>query len=620
MHKSKGITRLANPLYSRITTQPTLCIHKRYKSSSTIDGEHESTFKQKNLTETEQKESKRLPDAPILIDKLGIDLINSALYNKGTGYPHAERDRLRIRGLVPPRCMSMEDQIERIMKRYRSINDDISKNAFLTSLQDRNETLFYRILIDNVKEMTRIIYTPTVGKAAINFGHLYRKTRGMYFSTDDRGQMASMVYNWPEKKVDVIVVTDGSRILGLGDLGVHGMAIPIGKLALYVAGAGIHPKHVLPVTIDAGTNNPKLLKDPLYLGLQHNRITGAEYYTLIDEFIFAVRQRWPDALIQFEDFENANALPLLQKYRHSQLCFNDDIQGTGAVALSGLLCALRARDGSIDNFAKERIVCVGAGSAGLGVVKSLVMGMVKGGATEEEAHRNFWLVDKDGLLGINRETLANAQIPFARPEADTYPDKLSLLDTVKAVKPTILLGLSGVGGIFTEPVIREMSKHVERPIIFPMSNPDTSSECTAENAFEWTNGRALVATGTPFSPVVINGNTKIACQANNMFIFPGVGLGALLSKTPIITDSMFYEAAKALANKVSDKELKEGRVYPDISDIRNVSVSVAMAVINTAFNEGLATIKRPEDLEEFVRSNMYDPKYVPLIYPNGHGH
>jgi len=523
---------------------------------------------------------------------------------------------LNLRGLVPPRELSMEHQIERILIRYNNESNDLRKNMLLSSLQDRNETLFYKILIDNIKDMAPIIYTPTVGKTCQQFGQLYRRARGMYFSTADRGHMSSMVYNWPENNVDVIVVTDGSRILGLGDLGVHGMGIPIGKLALYTAAGGIHPARCLPVMIDAGTNNPNLLADPLYLGLQHPRITGTDYFTLLDEFLHAVRHRWPNVLVQFEDFETSNALPLLQKYRDEHLCFNDDIQGTGAVVLSGVMSALRVQGKNPEKeLVNQRIVCVGAGSAGIGVIQGILMGMRQSaGITEEKARKCFWLLDKDGLLGRVRESLSDAQLPFARLE-DDFPDKMTLVDVVKKVKPTILLGLSGVGGAFPEEAVREMAKHVERPIVFPLSNPDTRSECTGQQAFDWTDGRGIVATGSPFSPVNINGKTLFPCQGNNMFIFPGVGLGAILAKTRTITDGMFYAAATTLADMLTPEELAEGKVYPDISQIRNVSRNVAVAVIKAAFNERLATIDPPPDLKKFVEDNMYVPKYVPLIRP-----
>eukprot|EP01111_Echinosteliopsis_oligospora_P010829 TRINITY_DN3431_c0_g1_i1.p1 TRINITY_DN3431_c0_g1~~TRINITY_DN3431_c0_g1_i1.p1 ORF type:complete len:585 (-),score=176.26 TRINITY_DN3431_c0_g1_i1:9-1763(-) len=560
--------------------------------------------------------------SPAIVNKTGVDLMHSPLYNKGTAYPYAERDRLNLRGLIPPRHLDIELQVERIMKRFHAEPNDMRRNSLLSSLQDRNETLFYKILIDNIKLMAPIIYTPTVGKTCMQFGQIYRRPRGMYFSVKDRGHMSSMVYNFPEEQIDVVVVTDGSRILGLGDLGVHGMAIPIGKLALYTAAGGIHPGRCLPVMIDSGTNNPQLLADPLYLGLQQKRITGDEYFALLDEFMHAITSRWPKVLIQFEDFETQNALPLLQKYRSNYLCFNDDIQGTGAVALAGVMSALRVQGKDpVKEIGNQRIVCVGGGSAGLGVIHGIMMGMRQAGVPEDKARKCFWVVDKDGLLGRMRENVSESQFQFLRME-DEYSDKLQLLDVIKRVQPTILLGLSGVGGIFTEEVLREVAKYVERPIVFPLSNPDIKSECTAQEALEYTDGRAIIATGSPFAPVTINGKTIYPCQGNNMFIFPGVGLGALLAGAPTITDGMFYSAAKTLASLLTPEELAEGKVYPDISNIRAVSKQIAVATIKCAFEERLATIDPPADLQQYVEDNMYVPKHVPLIYhPHHHsGH
>eukprot|EP01103_Thecamoeba_quadrilineata_P014842 TRINITY_DN4528_c0_g1_i2.p1 TRINITY_DN4528_c0_g1~~TRINITY_DN4528_c0_g1_i2.p1 ORF type:complete len:504 (+),score=105.86 TRINITY_DN4528_c0_g1_i2:239-1750(+) len=500
------------------------------------------------------------------------------------------------------------------MVRYRGIESDLDKHLFLGALMDRNETLFYRILMENIKDMAPIVYTPTVGQACIKFGQIYRRPRGMYFSREDIGQMTTMVYNWDSDDVDVIVVTDGSRILGLGDLGVHGMAIPIGKLALYVSAGGIHPRKVLPVTIDVGTNNPKLLNDSLYLGLADRRLEGAEYARVIDEFMYAVYQRWPDVLVQFEDFSNNNALPLLNKYRDRFLCFNDDIQGTGSVALAGVLSSLKAQGLKAHDIVNQRIVCLGAGSAGLGVVNSIYQGMILEGMTHEEAKNNFWLVDHEGLLGTKRlESLSSQQKQFCREDID---ENLSLLEVVKRVKPTILLGLSGAARTFTQDVVQEMAKHVERPIIFPMSNPTSLAECTAKEAFEWTNGKCLFASGSPFDPVQINGKTFYTSQGNNMYIFPGIGLGAVVSKATKITDSMFYAASQTLATTVSEEELARGQVYPDITQIREVSKRIAVEVCKIAIKEKLARVELPdnlEDLQDFVEQSMYTPYYAPLV-------
>lgn len=497
--------------------------------------------------------------------------------------------------------------------RYDAITSDLQKYSYLSNLRDRNETLFYRLLMENIAEMAPIIYTPTVGLACLEFGSQFRRARGMYFSSGDRGEMSAMIYNWPERQVDVIVVTDGSRILGLGDLGAHGMAIPIGKLSLYVAGGGIHPARVLPITIDVGTDNETLLRDDFYLGRQHRRLTGDEYFSIIDEFMAAVRLRWPGALVQFEDFNNASAMAILQKYRDRQCCFNDDIQGTGAVALAGLLTALRAQGKASEALTSQRIVILGAGSAGLGVANSIVDGMVEEGLSREAAHKNIYFVDKDGLVGFTRENLAEGQKPFARTD---IRNGTSLRDTIEKVRPTILLGLSGVGGLFTEEVVRLMAQINERPIIFPLSNPTSKAECTAENAYKWTDGRVIFSAGSPFAPVVLNGKTYYTTQGNNMYIFPGVGLGVVACKSKRVTNAMFYEAAKKLANLVTAQEVQEGRCYPDVTMIRDVSKAIAVEVCKVAFRQGLAGIEEPPSekaLVELVEHKMWVPEYVPLI-------
>jgi malate dehydrogenase (oxaloacetate-decarboxylating)(NADP+) len=522
---------------------------------------------------------------PILVEKTGLALLHDPLYNKGTAWPPEERDRLGIRGLVPPAVLTMQAQIQRVMGRYNKIQDPLDKYEFLTSLQDRNETLFYRLLIDNIHSMAPIVYTPTVGLACLKFSSLYRRARGMYFSVNDRGQMHAMVYNWPAKNVDVIVVTDGSRVLGLGDLGCQGMGISIGKLSLYVAGGGIHPQRTLPVCIDAGTNNERLLNDPVYIGIRRPRIKGEEYYSLIDEFMRAVNRRWPNVLVQFEDFSNENAMPILEKYRYKYLCFNDDIQGTGAVALSGVLSALRIRGSSMEDLAKERIVVVGAGSAGTGVANSLAWTMITElGVPAEQAFANFWMVDKDGLLGQGRSNVPTAQMRYVRHDT---PDRLPLLEVIKKAKPTILLGLTGVHGIFTEEIIKEMYKHCKQPIIFPLSNPTANAECTAEQAYLWTDGNAIVATGSPFDPVQVNGQWKYPSQGNNMYIFPGVGLAAVACKVKRISYRMLNRAGIALSKTLSQEEVSKGIVYPDISRIREVSLAVALADLLCSRTNGL---------------------------------
>lgn len=549
--------------------------------------------------------------APLTISVRGPDILTDPLFNKGTAFKPGERDRLRFRGLLPPRNNNIMQQKEKVMNMLRNEDSSIRKNIMLEDVHDRNETLYHRILVDHIEEVAPLIYTPTVGQACKEFGDRYRRPRGMYFSKEDRGHMASMVYNWPSNDVHVICVTDGSRILGLGDLGASGMGIPIGKLSLYCAAGGIAPHRVLPVMLDMGTDNKDLLESPWYLGVQEKRIHGDEYYELVDEFMQAVRHRWPNVLLQFEDFSSDKAQILLNKYRDDHLCFNDDIQGTGATTLAGILGALRAKGEEVTSLGKQRILIAGAGSAGIGVAQVLKQAMIEQGYTEEESREPFFIVDQHGLLGTDRSSdLSPEQKEFMR-EVDFG---MSMLDVVKKYKPTVLLGLTAVGGLFKEELIREMAANCERPILFPLSNPTTSAECTAEQAFEWTEGRCIFASGSPFGPVSMKGKTYFTSQCNNMYVFPGLGLGASICGSKTITDKMLYVAAEALANFVSDEEHAQGKVFPSISKIRYVSHTLAVAVIKEAVRENLATKYVPsENLEDFVAKKMYDPVYVPLV-------
>jgi len=547
-------------------------------------------------------------DEPLELYARGVEILHEPLLNKGTAFSSVERDALGLRGLVPPRVVTQDEQVERVLENFNKKTDPLDKFIYLTALHDRNETLYYKVLIDNLMEMTPIVYTPVVGAACQQFGHIYRRQRGMYISLYDKGHIRQMFENWNADEVDIIVVSDGSRILGLGDLGANGMGIPIGKLALYVAGGGIYPCKTLPIIIDTGTNNQELLDDPLYLGINQKRCGEDEYYDLIDEFVRAVQRKWPEALIQWEDFTNDHAFPLLNNYRDKVLCFNDDIQGTGAVALSGLLGSMRMKD---EKLSDQRIIFYGAGSAAVGIADMIVAGiMEESGISEEEARKRFWLLDSQGLVVKNgpRE-LQEHKIPFARDEKHVD----NLLDVVKNVKPTILVGVSGQGQTFTEEIIREMHKHVDEPIVFALSNPTSKSECTAEQAYRWTDGKAIFASGSPFDPVRMKGKIYVPGQGNNMFIFPGVGLGATLCKSKKVTDGMFYAAAKALADLVTDEELALRTVYPDLRKIRRISASIAARVCEMAFDEGLAQIERPDDILAFVQSKMYQPDYPDYV-------
>jgi len=581
-------------------------------------------------------QKKGRPRRPVVTEgRYGVGILHDPGYNKGTAFPKRERDRLGIRGLLPPAVFSLKEQMRRsylafhraggTSQRDREVygreENKIAKHLFLVNLQDRNETLFYALLSQYIEEMAPIIYTPVVGYACLNHGQLFRRARGMYLSGfEDRGDMMSIVRNWPEKEVDVIVITDGSRILGLGDLGAHGMPIPIGKLSLYVAAAGIDPAKCLPVLIDVGTNNEEMLKDPLYLGHKSRRIEGQEFAEIMDEVMDALITRFPKALIQFEDFKSPYAELFLQRYRKKARVFNDDIQGTGTMVLAGILSAMRANGLAPHDLVRQRVLCVGAGTAGIGVCSSLVKGMTEEGLSEDEARRNFWLVDNKGLLTSARgDDLQSSQIPFARMQQDGLNEGASLVDVIRHVKPTILLGVSGVGGTFTQEVVQAMAAGLPaqtRPIIFPMSNPTDRSECTAEQAYDWSEGRVIFASGSPFPPVERNGEIVLQpSQANNMFIFPGVGLAAVATRSKRISDKMFYCAAQTLAQNVPQEMIAQYRVFPLIRDIREVSKKIAIAVAEVAEKEGLVTepLDEGETWEERITELMWSPDYKPTV-------
>jgi malate dehydrogenase (oxaloacetate-decarboxylating)(NADP+) len=448
------------------------------------------------------------------------------------------------------------------------------------------------------------MYTPTVGHACQQFGHIYRKNRGMYISLHDKGRVAEVLDNWPSDEVDIIVISDGSRILGLGDLGANGMGIPIGKLVLYVAAAGLQPDRTLPVLLDVGTDNEELLNDPLYLGITHRRVHGDRFYDIVEEFVQAATKRWPNVLIQWEDFTNDKAFPLLNRYRDKVLCFNDDIQGTGAVALAGLLGALRITE---QRLADQRIVFFGAGSASVGIADMICAGMAdESGISLQQARKRIWMCDSRGLVITSRgDSLEKHKIPYAHDETPLD----SLQEVVRRVRPTILIGASGRPQTFTRKVVETMHRHCEQPIIFALSNPTIKSECTADQAYTWTNGAAIFASGSPFNAVRINGKIFVPGQGNNMFIFPGIGLGAVVCGARKVTDGMFYIAAKTLAHMVTEEELAAGTVYPDLGKIRQISLAIATAVCRLVHNEGLARYAAPEDIRKYIKKCMYNPDY-----------
>jgi malate dehydrogenase (oxaloacetate-decarboxylating)(NADP+) len=536
----------------------------------------------------------------------GVDLLHDPTLNKGTAFTEEERDKLALRGLLPPRIFTGEEQSKRILENFHNKTNDLEKYIYMVALQDRNETLFYRTVIDNVEEIMPIIYTPVVGKACQLFGHIWRRPRGLYLTINEKGNIADVLRNWPMKKVGIIVVTDGERILGLGDLGANGMGIPIGKLALYTVCAGVHPSLCLPITIDVGTNNEELLKDPLYIGLLRNRIRGDEYDELIDEFVWAVQDVFPGALIQFEDFSNFNAFRLLRKYQKKVCTFNDDIQGTASVTLAGIYSALRITDQKLTD---QKILFQGAGEAGVGIANLIVSAMEAEGMSHDEAKRQCWLVDSKGLVVKSRENLQNHKLAYAH-DHEFVPDLLSAVETLK---PTILVGVSGQPQTFTQPIVEAVGEINEQPVIFALSNPTSKAECTAEQAYSWTNGRAIFASGSPFKPVTLDGKTYIPGQGNNAYVFPGVGLGAIECGTKHVTDEMFFAAAKALANEVTEDDLASGCIYPPLTQIRDVSAVIAAAVAEVAYERGLATVERPDNLLEYMKSRQYEPNYESYV-------
>jgi|TARA_B100001079_G_scaffold202904_1_gene176488 malate dehydrogenase (oxaloacetate-decarboxylating)(NADP+) len=536
----------------------------------------------------------------------GVDLLHDPTLNKGTAFTEEERDKLALRGLLPPRIFTGEEQSKRILENFHNKTNDLEKYIYMVALQDRNETLFYRTVIDNVEEIMPIIYTPVVGKACQLFGHIWRRPRGLYLTINEKGNIADVLRNWPMKKVGIIVVTDGERILGLGDLGANGMGIPIGKLALYTVCAGVHPSLCLPITIDVGTNNEELLKDPLYIGLLRNRIRGDEYDELIDEFVWAVQDVFPGALIQFEDFSNFNAFRLLRKYQKKVCTFNDDIQGTASVTLAGIYSALRITNQKLTD---QKILFQGAGEAGVGIANLIVSAMEAEGMSHDEAKRQCWLVDSKGLVVKSRENLQNHKLAYAH-DHEFVPDLLSAVETLK---PTILVGVSGQPQTFTQPIVEAVGEINEQPVIFALSNPTSKAECTAEQAYSWTNGRAIFASGSPFKPVTLDGKTYIPGQGNNAYVFPGVGLGAIECGTKHVTDEMFFAAAKALANEVTEDDLASGCIYPPLTQIRDVSAVIAAAVAEVAYERGLATVERPDNLLEHMKSRQYEPNYESYV-------
>jgi len=552
----------------------------------------------------------------IAVDRRGRPVLLNPFTNKGTAFAQEERNELNLHGLIPPASCSIDEQLARTYENFLSKDSNIQKFIYLAALQDRNETLFFKLLLAHIDEMMPIVYTPVVGEACQKFSHIYRRARGLYVPYTQRDRMEQILSNVPREPA-VIVVTDGERILGLGDQGAGGMGIPIGKLCLYTLCAGVPPHLTLPIMLDVGTDNEERLNDPLYLGERQKRIRGEEYQAFIDQFVETVHKLWPNTLLQWEDFLKGNAIKQLKRFRNRLLTFNDDIQGTASVTVAGIYSALRITGQSIED---QRILFAGAGASAQGISDLIVSAMGEAGVSADEAARHIWTVDSKGLVTMDRPGLEGFKATYARTpeEVASYecqdPSRITLEEAVVNAKPTILIGTSGTADQFTEKVVRTMAANNERPVIFPLSNPTSKAECTAEQAIHWSEGRAIVATGSPFDPVDYDGVTHRIGQGNNSFIFPGVGLGAWLASARVVTDGMFLDAAKALAEKVTEKDLAETAIYPKLTRIRECSHAVACAVVRRSVEEGQSPERLLENLEERVEKAMWKPEYRPLRF------
>lgn len=542
----------------------------------------------------------------------GAEVLGTPLLNKGVAFTEEERKELGLKGLLPPAVLTLDEQVSRAYKQFCSQPDDLLKNVYLTALHDRNEVLFYRLLTDHLREMLPIVYTPTVGTAIQRYSLEYRKPRGVYLSIDDPHGIEEAFTNIGAnaENTDLVVVTDGEGILGIGDWGVGGINIAIGKLAVYTAAVGIDPSRVLPVILDVGTNREDLLTNPFYIGNRHPRVTGEMYDEFIDKFVKTVCNKFPNAMLHWEDFSSQNARRILDKYRNEVCTFNDDIQGTGAVSLAAVLSAVKA---SGVPLCEHRVVVFGAGTAGIGIADQVRDAMVRAGLSEEEANEHFWCIDRPGLLTDDMDNLLNFQVPYARKAGEVKGWKqdgtIGLADVVKHVKPTILIGTSTVAGAFSEEIVKEMASHVDRPIILPMSNPTPLAEAKPVDLMNWTEGRALVATGSPFDPVPYDGVTYVIGQCNNALIFPGLGLGTIVVRACLMTDVMFAAAAEAVVNMVDVSE-KGAPILPEVEELRAVSEAVAVAVAKAAVSEGVAREEMSdEEIEKAVKDSMWQPVY-----------
>ncbi|XP_048453392.1 NADP-dependent malic enzyme-like [Rhincodon typus] len=557
------------------------------------------------LPEWELQGNKEGLKASVYTRKRGCDILRNPCLNKGLAFTLEERQQLGIHGLLPPCVLDQNVQVLQVLKNYEMRKDDLDRYIFLSALQDRNEKLFYRVLTSDVERFMPIVYTPTVGLACQNYGLAFRRPRGLFITIHDRGHIATLLKSWLENDIRAIVITDGERILGLGDLGSYGMGIPVGKLALYTACVGMNPQHCLPVMLDVGTDNEELLKDPLYIGLRQKRVRGRAYDDLLDEFMQAVTERYgQNCLIQFEDFANTNAFRLLNKYRNKYCTFNDDIQGTAAVAVAGLLAALRITKNKLSD---HKFLFQGAGEAAVGIADLIVMAMEKEDIPEQQALSKIWMVDSKGLIVQGRANLTEQKMRFAHP----YSELTNLSDIVRCLKPTAIIGVSAIGGAFTEQIIKDMASFNERPIIFALSNPTSKAECTAEQCYQLTKGQAIFASGSPFDPVRLeDGRVLYPGQGNNAYIFPGVALGIVACGVRHIHDEVFLIAAETIVEQVLEEHLAEGRLYPPMKAIRATSLAVAVKIAEYAFRNGMASLyPEPEDKAAYINSLVYSTDY-----------
>ncbi len=550
-------------------------------------------------------------NTPLYTHYAGPALLETPLLNKGSAFTREERAAFNLSGLLPPRYESIEEQAARAYMQYSSFGEPINKHIYLRVVQDNNETLFHRLLQNHLEEMLPIIYTPTVGDACERFSDIYRSARGLFISYADRDCLDDVLRSATKKKVKVIVVTDGERVLGLGDQGIGGMGISIGKLSLYTACGGISPAYTLPVCLDVGTNNEKLLNDPFYMGNRHRRITGDDYYEFVDKFIKAVKRRWPEALVQFEDFAQPNAMPLLKRYRDQICCFNDDIQGTAAVTVGTLLAACRSKNVKLS---AQKVVFVGAGSAGCGIAEQVISQMVSEGLSDEQARSQVFMVDRHGLLTEGMEDLRDFQQALVQPAsrlADwSYSGEFaSLRDVMNCAKPDILIGVSGVAGLFTEAVIKAMKKHCELPIIMPLSNPIKQIEARPEKIIEWTEGKVIIATGSPFKPIEYRGNVYPVAQCNNSYIFPGIGLGVIAARAKRVSDDMLRVASETLAAASPLANTGSGGILPPLTDLAELSKRIAFAVAKVAMAQGHALEMEDDVLKAKINANFWKPEY-----------